>query len=182
MSLSQHQAVADWVKTNRNALWRARLQAIPVRRGYGSGRGRQGIARHAPPCPAALHLDRPALRQDAPLRNCLGRSALLAEATRGLGGAQTLSLKSEPGAASQSHFTFDQPLLKQIAGQKIDESCLTQKPQGWPGFDSPRDIWRHLRQKQPEAVRSGKLRKMDPKPSKDEKSKNRRTHVPYKRF
>src|SRR5581483_1120421 len=24
-----------------------------------------------PPCPAALHLDRPALRQDAPLRNCL---------------------------------------------------------------------------------------------------------------
>jgi|ERR1041385_2425516 hypothetical protein len=32
-------------------------KAISVRRGYGCGPCRQGIARHAPPCPAALHLD-----------------------------------------------------------------------------------------------------------------------------
>jgi hypothetical protein len=30
---------------------------------------------HAPRCPAALHLDRPALRQVAPLRNCVLRIA-----------------------------------------------------------------------------------------------------------
>src|SRR5690349_8464310 len=34
-------------------------KAISVRRGYGSGPCRQGIARHVPPCPAALHLDCP---------------------------------------------------------------------------------------------------------------------------
>ena len=44
-------------------------------RGYGSGPGRQGIARHGPPCPAALHLDCPALRQDCAAMNCLRKSA-----------------------------------------------------------------------------------------------------------
>lgn len=49
-------------RTRRRILW----QAIPRRRRYGYGPCRQGIARHVPPCPAALHLDCPALRQDAP--------------------------------------------------------------------------------------------------------------------
>src|SRR5437867_503643 len=40
---------------------------------YGGGLDRQGIARHAPPCPAALHLDRLALRHDAPLGFCFWR-------------------------------------------------------------------------------------------------------------
>ena len=35
--------------------------------GYGSGWSRQGIARHVPPCPAALHLDCPASAKNAPL-------------------------------------------------------------------------------------------------------------------
>jgi hypothetical protein len=39
--------------------------------GYGSGQDPQGIARHVPSCPAALHLDRASLRQNAPLSNCL---------------------------------------------------------------------------------------------------------------
>jgi len=50
-------------------------KAISARRRYGSGSSRQGIARHAPPCPTALHLDGPTLRQDAPLRNCFVQNA-----------------------------------------------------------------------------------------------------------
>jgi hypothetical protein len=36
-----------------------RAEQLRRRRWYGSGLGRQGIARHASPCPAALHLDCP---------------------------------------------------------------------------------------------------------------------------
>src|SRR5262249_329288 len=49
-----------------NAFERSRTKqpkGISTRPGYGSGPSRQGIARHVPPCPAALHLDGLALRQ-----------------------------------------------------------------------------------------------------------------------
>ena len=45
-------------------------KAISARRGYGSRPGRQGIARHVPPCPAALHLDCLDLRHGALLGFC----------------------------------------------------------------------------------------------------------------
>jgi len=140
-----------------NALWPAK-QAIPQRPWYGSGRGPQGIARHGPPYPAALHLDRPALRQDAPLRNCLWRSALLAEATSRLcrGGAQMLN-HFGPEVRTQSR-----PVNVQIACQKIDE--LTQKPSRVAGLDAPRDLWRHRRQKQSEAAQAENLLKWTQKP------------------
>ena len=51
------------------------LPAIGAARGYGSGWGRQGIARHVPPCPAALHLDCPNLRQKCAAKDCWRRSA-----------------------------------------------------------------------------------------------------------
>lgn len=38
---------------------------------YGYDRGPQGIARHAPPCPAALHLDRLGLRQKCAAKELL---------------------------------------------------------------------------------------------------------------
>ena len=52
-----------------------RLPAMGTARGYGSGWSRQGIARHVPPCPAALHLDCPNLRQKCAAKDCWRRSA-----------------------------------------------------------------------------------------------------------
>src|SRR2546423_8719334 len=51
------------------ASW-SRSQTNPYARFYDSGPGRQGIARHVPPCPAALHLDCLALRHGALLGFC----------------------------------------------------------------------------------------------------------------
>lgn len=63
-------------RTNTTQNQRTRLdKAISARPGYGSGPCRQGIARHVPSCPAALHLDCSGLRQDAPLRNCFVKNA-----------------------------------------------------------------------------------------------------------
>jgi hypothetical protein len=62
----------QWIKPNRKASTPQR-KAISARPGYGFGSGRQGIARHAPPCPAALHLDCPTLRQQSPLGIALRR-------------------------------------------------------------------------------------------------------------
>ena len=52
-------------------------KAISPRPRYGSGPCRQGIARHVPPCPAALHLDCSALRQKCAARKLLCEKCFL---------------------------------------------------------------------------------------------------------
>lgn len=77
MCVGSSSALTRWknVSTEKVLIARRKKQsslfeAIERRPGYGSGQGRQGIARHVPSCPAALHLDCLDLRHDAPLRNC----------------------------------------------------------------------------------------------------------------